>query len=148
MKRLLLAGLVVVLAVQLVPYGRDHSNPAVRLEPSWDSAETRELVRRACFACHSNETEWPWYSSVAPISWLVQRDVDAGRVTVNFSEWDRPQEEAMESVEAVESREMPPLQYTVAHPEARLNFSERQQLIRGLWATLGARQAKETRTLP
>jgi hypothetical protein len=59
-------------------YGRDHSNPPVRIEPRWDRARTRELAVRACFDCHSNQTRWPWYSHVAPISWLVQHDVEEG----------------------------------------------------------------------
>jgi hypothetical protein len=63
---------------QAIPYGRGHSNPPVTKEPAWDSSRTRELAKRACFDCHSNETTWPWYSNVAPESWLIQRDVDAG----------------------------------------------------------------------
>ena len=57
---------------QVVPYGRNHTNPAVVYEPDWDSPETRALAERACFDCHSNETTWPWYSTIAPISWLTQ----------------------------------------------------------------------------
>ena len=63
-----LAGLF--LAIQFVPYGRDHSNPPVIGEPTWNSPETRALAVRACFDCHSNETVWPWYSNIAPVSWL------------------------------------------------------------------------------
>src|SRR5687768_3027163 len=69
----------VLAAVQLVPYGRDHTNPPVRQEPAWDRPQTRALVARACFDCHSNETTWPWYSHIAPVSWLIQRDVVEGR---------------------------------------------------------------------
>ena len=56
---------------QLVPYGRDHGNPRVTQEVRWDSARTRELAAGACFDCHSNLTEWKWYTNVAPVSWLV-----------------------------------------------------------------------------
>ena len=70
-------GLLLV-AIQFAPYGRAHTNPPVRREPSWDTPANRELARRACFDCHSNETAWPWYTSVAPVSWLAQRDVDEG----------------------------------------------------------------------
>ncbi len=73
--------------LQLVPYGRNHTNPPVAAEPAWASAQTRALAVRACFDCHSNETTWPWYSNVAPVSWLIQRDVDEGRRRLNFSEW-------------------------------------------------------------
>ena len=72
------AALVAALAIQVVPYGRDQVNPPVRMEPAWDSPQTRDLARRACFDCHSNETEWPPYSRVAPASWILQRDVTEG----------------------------------------------------------------------
>jgi len=75
----------VAIAIQAVPYGRHHGNPPVLAEPSWDSPQTRVLTARACFDCHSNATVWPWYSNIAPISWLVQHDVDEGRRAVNFS---------------------------------------------------------------
>lgn len=132
MKKVALAALVLLAVIQVVPYGRDHSNPSLRDEPHWDSAKTRALAKRACFDCHSNETVWPWYSNVAPMSWLVQHDVDEGRAMLNFSEWSRPQEEAHESAEAVEEGEMPPSVYTPLHPEAKLNAADRDALIRGL----------------
>lgn len=92
---------VLLLAAQAVDYGRDHANPPVRREPAWDSARTRELAVRACYDCHSNQTVWPWYASVGPASWLIQRDVDVGRRKLNFSEWDRVQKEAWESAKTV-----------------------------------------------
>jgi hypothetical protein len=136
LNRVAYTGLGVIIAMQLVPYGRDHTNPSARKEPQWDSPQTRELVVRACFDCHSNQTRWPWYSNVAPISWLVQADVDEGRHVLNFSEWQRPYEEAEESGETVRDREMPPRSYLLVHPEARLSERERQQLASGLDATL------------
>jgi mono/diheme cytochrome c family protein len=132
----------VVLALQLVPYGRSHTNPAGRVEPPWDTAVTRALVVRACYDCHSNETVWPWYSHVAPMSWLLQRDVDEGRRKLNFSEWDRPQKEARESAKAVRKGEMPPWYYTPVHPDARLTAAETQALVRGLETTLGTKGRK------
>lgn len=129
-----------LLVMQVVPYGRNHTNPPVRQEPAWDSATTRELAVRACFDCHSNETVWPAYSNVAPLSWLVQRDVDQGREALNLSEFDRPQEEAHESAEQVQEGKMPPPIYLPLHPEARLTPAEREQLIAGLTATLGSEQ--------
>lgn len=136
-RRTLVGLLAVFLALQLVPYGREHTNPPVRAEPAWDAPQTRELTRRACFDCHSNETNWPWYSHVAPVSWLVQRDVEEGRAKLNYSEWDRPQEETSESAEAVREAKMPPRGYLLPHPEARLSDAERQSLIVGLEATFG-----------
>src|SRR5437763_16733491 len=85
-----LAWLIGIFAVmQIIPYGRTHSNPPTIREPDWDSPRTRELAVRACFDCHSNETRWPWYANVAPFSWVVQRDVESARDVVNFSAWDR-----------------------------------------------------------
>ncbi len=140
----LVAALVVVgLAIQLVPYGRDHTNPPVVMEPSWDSPQTRELAVRACFDCHSNQTVWPWYSNIAPISWLVQQDVDSGRSKLNFSRWDNPGKEARESAETVQKGEMPPSYYVVIHPEANLSSDEKAALARGLAATVGGRTGEK-----
>jgi len=127
---------VAMLVIQTIPYGRDHSNPPVRQEPSWDSQETRTLAASACFDCHSNETNWPWYSNVAPASWLIQRDVDGGRQQLNFSERDSPQPHADHAAEVVDEGDMPPWQYRLMHPGARLSSSERQTLVQGLVATL------------
>ena len=133
----LLTVLVVFVAIQFVPYGRDHTNPPVRAEPDWDSPRTAELVRRACYDCHSNETTWPWYASVAPISWRLQNHVEEGREHLNFSEFDRPQDDAEEAAEMVREGEMPLWDYELAHPEARLTDAEQQELIAGLVATFG-----------
>lgn len=132
------AGLaVVLLAIQVVPYGRDHQNLPARNEPAWDSPATRELARQACFDCHSNETVWPAYASVAPISWLVQHDVNEGRAALNFSEWRRPHEDADEAWEEVREGEMPPLPYLLMHTHARLSAADRERLAAGLARTLG-----------
>lgn len=84
----LIVGVVVFALIQLVPYGRDHDNPPVTQAPEWDSVRTEQLAVDACYDCHSNETEWPWYTNIAPMSWLIQRDVDGGREELNFSEMD------------------------------------------------------------
>jgi mono/diheme cytochrome c family protein len=126
---------VVVVAIQLVPYGRDHANPSGGRPIAWDSARTEQLMRSACMDCHSNETEWPWYSNVAPISWLVQSDVDEGREVLNLS---TGSPEVQEMIEAIQEGEMPPWQYKPAHPGARLSAGEERELIRGLQATFGA----------
>lgn len=138
---LVVLGVFGLLAViQLVPYGRDHTNPPVMREPAWDQPATRALAVRACFDCHSNETEWPWYSQIAPVSWLVQRDVDVGRRTLNFSEWNRPYEEADEAAEEVLEGDMPPAIYLPPHPAARLSPEEKRSLADGLSATIGSRK--------
>lgn len=137
-----LAGLLIV--VQLIPYGRDHTNPPVIAEPAWDSEQTRELTVKACFDCHSNEVIWPWYSNVAPISWLVQRDVDEGREELNFSEWNRPQE-GDEAAETVRDGSMPPRQYLLTHSEARLSEADMNALAVGLAVTLGDEDGEDDR---
>jgi mono/diheme cytochrome c family protein len=130
------------LAVQLVPYGRDHRAPSTTVEPPWDSAATRALAKRACFDCHSNETRWPIYASIAPVSWLVQYDVDAGRDALNFSEWLRPQREAREAAEKVREGEMPLALYELMHADARLTTAERAALAQGLSRTIGGPRQK------
>jgi len=135
LKWVALGAVALAALIQAVPYGRSHSNPPVRQEPAWDSQRTRELAVRACFDCHSNQTVWPWYTNVAPVSWLVQRDVTEGRATLNFSEWGRQQEAALEAAEAFREGEMPPVQYTLIHPKARLSDAEKAELVKGLQAT-------------
>jgi hypothetical protein len=123
--RIVVGTFALAVLIQLVPYGREHTNPPVTAEPPWPSPEVRALAVRACFDCHSNETRWPWYSHVAPVSWLVQSDTIEGRSEVNFSEWDRPQKEAGESAEVVLNGEMPPIIYLPTHPQARLSTTEK-----------------------
>jgi hypothetical protein len=123
-------------AMQTIPYGRQHSNPAVIQEPPWDTPRTRALAKRACFNCHSNETVWPWYSNIAPISWLTQRDVSHGRAWLNFSEWDDTMSEPDDVVEQVAAGDMPPWFYLPMHPEARLTQEERTELVLGLEKSL------------
>ncbi len=140
MKRIITFGVigVVVLAVliQLIPYGHDHTNPSTNVEPQWNSPETRALAQRACFDCHSNQTVWPWYSNVAPMSWLIQHDVDEGRARLNFSEWNRPQRETRGVGRVIQRGSMPPSYYILLHPAAKLTPDEAQALINGLSVSL------------
>jgi len=94
------------------------------------------MPKNACYDCHSYETKWPWYSYIAPVSWLVVRDVSAARPVLNFSEW--PQEESRSRkrwrhiADELQENEMPPANYLRMHPAAKLEASEREQLMR--WA--------------
>jgi hypothetical protein len=127
-----------LLLIQLVPYGRNHTNQPVQSEPNWDSPDTRALAKTACFDCHSNETNWGrWYESVAPASWLVQRDVDEGRQHLNFSQWDQggKPREIDELWGTLQYGSMPPAQYLILHSEAKLTQAEIDKLITGLQAT-------------
>lgn len=143
---LLRGGVVLVLLfglIQAVPYGRSHSNPPVVAEPRWDSPTTRALAVRACFDCHSNETQWRWYSNVAPASWLIQRDVDGGRSQFNFSEWSRPQDVSIgDIVDSIRGGSMPPWFYVILHSSAGLSSAEKSALIRGLEITFAASPPK------
>lgn len=130
--------LALLLLIQLVPYGHAHSNPPVTRAANWPSGPGEEIAEAGCYDCHSNLTDWRWYSNLAPASWLVEHDVEEGRGELNFSEWDKPQPDAGELVEKVESGEMPPLQYRLAHGSARLSSAEKKQLaaaITDLYAT-------------
>ncbi len=140
LKRIVIGiGLVGVLgfaAIQLVPYGRDHANPPVVAEPAWDSPATRAYAVTACFDCHSNQTVWPWYSNIAPVSWLIQRDVDRGRLALNFTDWQRFSE-GDEAAEMVSEGKMPPFNYLLLHPDARFSEADKAAFIGGLIATFG-----------
>jgi mono/diheme cytochrome c family protein len=146
--------LLLLLAIQLVPYGREHAKPVAGRAVAWDSPATLALARRACFDCHSNETRWPWYASVAPISWRVQTDVNLARKKLDFTAFDpgnrHMAEAAGEAAETVLRGDMPPQDYITMHPEARLNAADRQALARGLDRTFAAfaRAGKRRGRLP
>jgi len=131
------AGFLMFLLIQLIPYGHSHTNPTVSQEIKWDSTQTRDLAVRACYDCHSNETVWPWYTNIAPMSWLTQHDVDEGRQYLNFSEWDKSQPYASKIIDQIQSGSMPKRIYLPIHPTANLTAAEKQALIQGLTTTLG-----------
>ncbi|ADY26432.1 hypothetical protein Deipr_1283 [Deinococcus proteolyticus MRP] len=137
-----LAAACTLLLLQLIPYGRAHSNPPAEAQPAWDSPRTEQLFTRACAACHSNQTEWPWYSQVAPASWLIQRHVDEGRSKFNVSVPGFGPE-ADEAAAAVREGEMPEKTYLPLHPEARLTPAETQALVSGLHKTFGGEASQE-----
>lgn len=130
---ILVVGVTGALAIQLIPVSR--TNPPVIAEPNWDSPETRALAKRACFDCHSNESVWPWYAYVAPVSWLITHDVEEGRQNLNFSEWTPEQNQTNQAVMELQFGGMPLPQYLSMHPEARLTAAEKEALIKGLEAT-------------
>lgn len=116
-----------LLLAQLVPVER--RNPPVESEVD-APPEVVSVLRRACYDCHSNETVWPWYSRVAPVSWLVARDVKVGREELNYSAWERYSAEERaewrgETWEDVAEGEMPPALYLWMHPDARLSEADR-----------------------
>src|SRR5579863_5494759 len=137
--------LIAAILIQFIPYGHDHTDPPATKEPTWNSPATRELIRRACFDCHSNHTVWPWYSNVAPVSWLVQNDVNGGRRHLNFSEWDHPQRHAKDVAAQVKEGEMPLWYYLPMHRAAKLSSAEKEALIDGAEKSLGPQAAPEGR---
>lgn len=133
-KKILLSAIgiaiVVFIAIQLVPYGRSsHSNPPAINPFQWTDPQAEAIARESCYDCHSNETKWWWATNIAPFSWLVQRDVDEGRSRLNFSDWNNLPTAAIQEI--VNEGEMPPLQYTLVHPAAKLTDAENQTLVQG-----------------
>jgi len=113
---------VLFLAIQLVPVDRTNPPETGRV-PAPEAVAA--VLERSCFDCHSNNTRWPWYAYVAPVSWLVAYDVHEAREHMNFSEWDRLSAEKRakkihEVWEEVEEGEMPLWYYLPLHEDARL----------------------------
>lgn len=137
---------IVGLAVaQLIPISRD--NPPAHTAVKWDSPQTQALAGRACLDCHSNETRWPWYGYIAPGSWLLKNHVNGGREELNFSELNNlpafRQARVVEDVgQQIRNGAMPPADYLILHPDARLSDAEKRQLIQGLQQSLAASLAK------
>jgi len=141
MKRKLIVGIIIAfvvigLLIQLIPVSLRGKNPAVVQEVKWDTPQTAALVRRACYDCHSNETTWPWYSYVAPASWLIAHDVDEGRSRLNFSDASNIRRSTSDITEEIQEGGMPPAQYLLLHPDAKLTDAEKQQLIQGVQNSL------------
>jgi len=142
------AGLVAVFAL-LQFANPSHRNPPVEAGHDLPVAnvppEIAATLHAACYDCHSQETRWPWYSRVAPVSWLIASDVNRGRERLNFSEWPRdlPERAAkrLERIsEEVEDQDMPPRKYTRLHSDARLTAAQREALIH--WADAEAARLK------
>jgi hypothetical protein len=142
-KRLTTIGVLGLLAVIPLQFTNpSHQNPPVL--PGHDLFATNApprsvaaLLRNSCYDCHSFETKWPWESYVAPVSWLVARDVESARSNLNFSDW--PHNDARRArkrwrhiAQEVEDGEMPLPSYTRMHRQARLDERQRAELVK--WA--------------
>lgn len=144
-RRLAIGAVWLLVLMQFVPTWLWNTNPPAQSQPHWDSPQTQALAQRACFDCHSNQTLWPWYSYIAPGSWLITRDVSSGRRHLNFDDWqtalsrqDRfPLDQQIQR--QISRGEMPPRYFTVLHPNAVLSADEQQQLIDGLAKTIQAK---------
>ena len=135
-KRLFLFFLFCVFAIQLIRPAKtnppiDRAREITGIHPA--SVEAALVLQRSCNDCHSNRTAWPWYSHMAPASWLVAHDVNEGREALNFSEWgaytpEKRNKLLKEVCENVSEGEMPPAQYTLVHQHARLTKSDAQSI--------------------
>lgn len=152
-KRVVLAGIAVFVLAQFIPVAGDNPpiDPAQTVFARMTVApEVAAILSRACQDCHSNQTVWPWYSRIAPVSWLVINDVNEGRRELNFSEWGRynvrrQDRKLKEICEQVERGKMPMPIYTVMHPDAKLTASDRKALCD--WSG-AARKSQATGTTP
>ena len=136
--KLFIGGVVIAVLIQFIPYGKTYTNPPIIGEPTWDSPQTKELFDKACSNCHSNQTTYPWYSKVAPISWLVASDVEEGREHFNVSAWGaQKKNKGDEAAKELKGGDMPPWFYLPTHPEAKLTEVQTQELINGLEKTFG-----------
>ncbi|MBM9589482.1 heme-binding domain-containing protein [Leptospira sp. 201903075] len=134
MKRIFLILLGVFLILQFFPVSR--TNPPITSEIQ-TNAEVKDVLKRSCYDCHSNETVWPMYSYIFPASLLISHHVEEGRGELNFSEFgqliERKQNKKIYEVwEQVEEGEMPPKDYLLLHPSAQL--SEKDKEILKVWA--------------
>jgi len=133
-KLAVLASLLCLVAAQAIRPSMVNSsvNPArsVLNDPRMNP-QVAHVLRRACLDCHSNETRWPWYSKISPVSWLISRHVTRGRAKLNFSDWNGSSTNEMDEIyDAVHKGKMPPSSYSLIHPDARLSNSEREELER------------------
>lgn len=136
-KRIFLWGLIILLVIQLVPVNRE--NPKVIPVQDFINAEkpnekVADLLKRACYDCHSNETKYPAYAYVAPVSWVVKDHINEGREHGNFSIWttyntDIQTKFLSEAIEEIEKGKMPMKSYILWHSEAQLKASEKDELI-------------------
>ena len=145
--------LIAVLSFAIHPFGRPKEERGQRADFATLHlpTETAALVKRSCIDCHSNQTAWPWYSYVAPTSWLVERDVRSGREHMNLSEWqqysfNQRQKFLADIASAVKNGDMPVPQYTLVHQEARLSDSERDRIYQ--WARIERRRLRAASTDP
>lgn len=133
------AALVVLLAAAVAQFvqprtGNPPVNPARSL---WNDRRVDPrvagILRRACADCHSHETEWPWYSKISPLSWMMARHVLKGRAKLNFSDWSSPSPDQLEEIyDAVAKNKMPIASYLLIHRSARLSQADRDILL--AWA--------------
>ena len=125
--------LILLAAIQLIPVNR--SNPQVNASQTIFATqpvpvEVKAVFERSCKNCHSDETSWPWYSYVAPVSWMIAHDVHAARRAMNLSEWgsystNKKTDKLEEICEQLTNHDMPDWKYSLIHKQARITGKER-----------------------
>jgi hypothetical protein len=151
MKRIGLALLAILIVIQF--FGISKENPPVIAEQEFMNitappADVAEMLKTACYDCHSHNTEYPWYSNIAPVSWWLANHIEHGREELNFSEWgtydrDKAAHKAEESAEEVEEKHMPITPYLITHSGARLSDEQRKRLASWFMALADGRDASE-----
>ena len=146
------AGLVILFtAIQTFPIWRlnptlDPRNPPVRYRVEWSSSEAEEIMQDVCYTCHSNETEYPVYMRIAPLSWIAAQHVNEGRAHLNFSEQSLDTVDPNLLVAMIRADVMPPPVYRLTHPEANLTDTQKERLIQSILATFN-RANMDTQTV-
>ena len=138
-KKILIIIIIVISVIQFIPV--DKTNPSVDSQKDYFSIvnppeNVKNILKTSCFDCHSNETTYPWYSNVAPISWLLKSHINEGREHLNFSEWGSYSVEKQKNIledcsEVIREKEMPLSSYTIMHSDAELN--EEKSKVLGQW---------------
>ena len=129
--------LLIIVIIQIIPSGRpevivDNPNDLVLNNHLPDSVKS--ILKNACYDCHSNETKYPWYAYVAPVSWLVSQDTWMGREHLNFSDWESytkmdKAKQLGDIGEEVGDGVMPMPIYILMHPEAKLTLRQRELMV-------------------
>lgn len=139
--KILIGLLVLIILIQFIRPERNIENNPSRYDIFHKSGQPTEvvaMVQSACYDCHSNRTAYPWYGSVAPVSWLLANHVKEGKSHLNFSDWKLLESEKQrhaldEIIEVLEKQEMPPKPYQWLHSEADLDQAQMLLIIK--WAT-------------
>ena len=139
----LLGGLMLMqfIPIWMIEPMMDPRNPPVQYEIEWASDEADSIMRMVCYTCHSNETEYPIYAQIAPVSWMAAEHVNQGRQHLNFSEQPMDEISMGRLIEYIQSDAMPPAAYRLMHPEANLTEAQKNALIDGIRATFNSQQS-------
>jgi hypothetical protein len=132
--------LIIFTLVQTFPIWRlnptlDPRNPPVRYRVEWVSVDSENIMEKVCYTCHSNETEYPIYMRIAPLSWIAAQHVNEGRARLNFSEQALDTVDLNVLVAMIRADVMPPPLYRLTHPEANLTETQKERLIQSILST-------------